>query len=99
MKELNQRELAFLEMMMKFHSGIENVVSSKELRHWGKGPEIREIIHNIRVAGYPIASCSKGYYYANSKAELAHTLNRVSSYIREMEKMKDGLLKAYDKLS
>lgn len=97
--QLNNLELSFLENMMEFHSGKENVVPSRKLRHWGTGPEVRKIIHNLRVAGYPIASCTKGYYYANSKAELNHTLNRVSSYIREMEKMREGLQKAYKNLN
>lgn len=91
-------ELSFLEYLKTYHSGYENVVPNKRLRHWGHAPDVRGIIHNLRVAGYPIASCGKGYYYANSKAELAHTLNRVDSYIREMEEMREGLTKAYIKL-
>ena len=49
-----------------------------------KGTEIRRQINRLRNAGVPIASGQDGYFYANNREELQHTINCFYSRIGEM---------------
>lgn len=66
--------------------GHKNVVSSRELeRALGiSGNELRRKINRLRQEAEPIAADRRGYYYAETAAEVYAT-------IRSLEKMRSGL--------
>ena len=66
--------------------GHKNVVSSLELeRALGiSGNELRRKINQLRQEAVPIAADRRGYYYAETAAEVYAT-------IRSLEKMRSGL--------
>lgn len=66
--------------------GHKNVVSSRELeRALGiSGNELRRHINRLRRGTVPIAADQRGYYYAETAAEVYAT-------IRSLEKMRSGL--------
>ena len=66
--------------------GRRNVISSRELeRVLGiSGNELRRKINRLRQEAVPIAADRRGYYYAETAAEVYAT-------IRSLEKMRSGL--------
>ena len=66
--------------------GRRNVISSRELeRALGiSGNELRRKINRLRQEAVPIAADRRGYYYAETAAEVYAT-------IRNLEKMRSGL--------
>ena len=66
--------------------GRRNVISSRELeRVLGiSGNELRRKINQLRQEAVPIAADRRGYYYAETAAEVYAT-------IRSLEKMRSGL--------
>ena len=66
--------------------GRRNVISSRELeRALGiSGNELRRKINQLRQEAVPIAADRRGYYYAETAAEVYAT-------IRSLEKMRSGL--------
>lgn len=59
------------------------------------GSQVRADIHSLRKQGVPIASDNGGYFYAQNKDELKHTINSFYSRIAEMYQAIKGLESAY----
>lgn len=59
--------------MESWNVGEENAVTSKmiEEEFFISSPRLRAIIHYLREIGVPICSSGRGYYYANTRGELA----------------------------
>ena len=74
--------------------GHKNVVSSRELeRALGiSGNELRRHINRLRRGTVPIAADQRGYYYAETAAEVYATIRLLRQMaIRSLEKMRSGL--------
>lgn len=59
--------------------------------------QVRAIIHDLRVAGYPIASSTDepaGYFRATTAADLRATVQQFSSRVLHMDKARLGLNRA-----
>ena len=73
-----------------------NPVFSKKIESYFdvSGSEVRQIVLHLRRCGYPIASCSKGYFWAENSQQLAQTIHhleqRKSSIAYTIEKMKQA---------
>ena len=73
-----------------------NPVLSKKVEGYFdiSGSEVRQIVLYLRRCGYPIASCSKGYFWAESPEQLAPTIHhleqRKSSIAYTLSKMRDA---------
>lgn len=52
-------------------------IKSKDLEELTKlkGSQVRAKIRKLRLSGAPILSDNEGYYYANNRSELQHTIN------------------------
>ena len=73
------REAIFIELILN-HVGKENAIHSRvfEQRYDISGRTLRDMISSLRrIEGYPICSCSKGYFYPETKAELDDTVRRM----------------------
>lgn len=79
----NETIARYLEIGCK---GRENVISSRELERALSisGNELRRRINRLRRDTVPIAADQRGYYYAETAAEVYDT-------IRSMQKMRGGL--------
>lgn len=75
--------------------GKENAIVSKKLNMFGPGTFIRASIHRLRLAGLPICSCSKGYYWAETSTELKQTVDFIASYLRNLEDVHQAVLDTY----
>ena len=66
-----------------FHCGEQYAAVSRELEMaFGiKGAELRALINALRRDGVPICSNEKGYFYAETDAELLRTIRHMSSRI------------------
>ena len=76
----------------------DNPIYSKTLeQQFGvKGIVIRHIIRELRLEGHPIASGSKGYFYAKYKTELQPTIDSLKSRGMDMLATADKLNKVYE---
>lgn len=81
---------------IKLH-GINNPIFSSILEEEFKitGSELREIIHNLRLSGEPIASNSLGYYYAKDYTEIIGTINMLASREAKIREVRLALEKVF----
>lgn len=78
------------------HLGERNVVSSRELESLFqiRGPDLRDIINNLRSGGIPICSNRKGYFFAETEEELDGTVRQLRSRIKKIALAERGLIRA-----
>ena len=78
-----------------FHCGEQYAAVSRELEMaFGiKGAELRALINALRRDGVPICSNEKGYFYAETDAELLQTIRHMSSRIAGISGAIRGLKK------
>lgn len=76
---------------IKAHNGIS--ISARTLSKSFGIPEatIRKMINLARSEGYPICSCSKGYYYSKDNKEIEKTILSLSHRIGSMQRAILGL--------
>ena len=77
--------------------GEENAKTMKELRGINSR-DMRFLVSELRVKGYPICSGHKGYWLGKDLDELNRTINNISSRRFEMGRVVNGLKKSQDKL-
>ena len=66
-----------------------------------EGADLRALIHELRVAGFPICASTSGYYFAQNKAELDNFIGRLENRKTTgsggyLKKNKDGRKTAQD---
>ena len=54
--------------------------------------QVRKMIHDMRLEGYPIGSCHRGYYILTNEVELLDTVRHLNSRIKEIRNAVDSLL-------
>lgn len=54
--------------------------------------DIRKLINQARCEGYPICSCTKGYFYSTNKADIVETIHSLNSRTIAVGKAISGLL-------
>ena len=81
-----------------YHLGEKNAISSRELEHVFqiRGSELRREVNSLRGADVPICSCDSGYYYAETEAELVHTIRQMQSRIKRIAFAERGLVRALE---
>jgi hypothetical protein len=89
---------AFAQWMIAYHTGKDQVVTARQMTQWGRGVDIREMVHNLRLKGHPICSGSTGYYYGTTSDDLDATINIMQSRINEITRVKNALSKTYRKM-
>ena len=77
--------------------GTDNPVYSVELEKKYKfsGFVVRDCVREFRREGHPIASGSKGYFYAKYRTELVPTINSLRSRAKDLLKTADRLESVY----
>jgi hypothetical protein len=53
---------------------------------------VRKMVHKMRLAGYPVGSCVRGYYVITNEVELLDTVRHLNSRIKEIRDAVDALL-------
>src|SRR5690625_2838580 len=95
MIELTSEEEILLETLKEYHIGKLEAITSKNLRHIGTPRDIRSMVNNLRVLGYPICSGQNGYYYAKDSSELEQTMNFLKGYLDNIKRAHDGIRDTY----
>ena len=62
------------------------------------GSEVRAIVSLLRIKSYPIASGSKGYWWAVRSCELASTREHIQGRYRRLQAVDEGLERAQNNL-
>lgn len=83
------------EYLQKYHLGKHQAIVSRNLKTFGNGVCIREAVHALRVAGVPICSGNKGYWFAEDLSEIVDTLKSLSSRVEQIEEAHYGLRETY----
>lgn len=96
--KLTETEKTFAEWLKEAHTGQQSAVTAKEMSHWGKGVQIREMVHRLRVNGYPICSGEEGYYYAETRKDVERTLNSLRSRYNSILNAYNGLHNGMEQL-
>ena len=88
------RQTAIREYLRKNHTGKDRAIHSGELQQLFclDGRTLRRIIHNLRSDGAPICSDQHGYYYADTQAEINHTVSRLNTLVTKISNARTGLL-------
>lgn len=83
----------FEKYMQTEHKGKAKAVFSKELERFFhcKGTEIRRMVNELRTKGVPICSCSRGYYYAESRSDIEETIAHLDGRVSKIKAAQDGL--------
>lgn len=76
------------------YRGRSNAVKSANIeRRLGiPGTMVRAIISELRKNGYPIGSCSKGYYWCNTQKELSTTIMSLRQRADEIMLAVNGMM-------
>ena len=88
--------LDWIDIKLMAHVTKENPITSQGLKLVKNisGPEVRAIIHHLRVVkNRPIASCGKGYFTAHSPEELDDTIKHLDQRINSIDEVKNALVK------
>jgi hypothetical protein len=83
--------IQFADWLKQYHSGKDNAVLARNMKHWGTRRAIRLYVHELRRRGYPICSGGSGYYYAGDTVELDATLSFLDSMAHDLQKVISGL--------
>lgn len=73
---------------------IEDVLSG-QFKMKIKGVQVRSIVSYLRSQGHPIASTSKGYFYARSYSEIEDTVKHLKQRKAKLTKVIDCLEKSF----
>ena len=81
--------------MKNEHTGRENAIKSKALEgiFHCKGIEIRHMVNELRCLGVPICSCSQGYFYSTSAADVRDTIKHLEGRANKIKAAHDGMQK------
>jgi hypothetical protein len=71
--------------------GKEEAIKGCELEEMADVLQIRTYINYLRKEGFPIGSCSSGYYYITSQEEFIETNSGIRRRIQSMEDALEGL--------
>ncbi|WP_312906862.1 hypothetical protein [Tissierella praeacuta] len=88
----------FLVYIKEYHTGKQKAVSSAYLqnRFCISSRTVRILVNQLRNDGNPICSGDNGYYYATNREELFASIRQMTSRIREISKVRRGLVKALE---
>lgn len=80
--------------------GKKNRITAKQISECLglEGSEIRTLIHNLRLEGYPIGSDNDGYWICTDASELNGTINQLASRMHRISEVRDALLKTRTKM-
>ena len=62
------------------------------------GADMRQVIHALRVKGFPICASGKGYWWPKDQAELQTYIDSLQARINEQEDALEGLQKGFEQL-
>lgn len=87
--------MTFEKYMKKEHTGKDNAIKSKALESifHCKGIDIRHMVNELRCLGVPICSCSQGYYYSTSAADVRETIKHLEGRVNKIKAAQDGMQK------
>lgn len=76
--------------------GIDEPIKSPEIEEALSisGVEVRAIVSSLRKSGEPIASTSKGYYWATKPSELETTIGHIEGRMHKLGSVREGLVNA-----
>lgn len=91
-------EHKFSTYIKEYHTGKEKAVSSAYLQNrlCISSRTVRRLVNQLRNDGSPICSGDKGYYYASDREELIASIRQMTSRIKEISKVRRGLIKALE---
>jgi len=72
-------------MVYNYHSGRERAIGGREIGRLKKLKlrEVTELVHEVRQAGFLLASCTEGYFYPLTRAEKEEYLARERGRVRD----------------
>jgi len=56
---------------------LETYFTQKGVHGTVSGPSVRKVISHARLCGYPVGSCSKGYFWATTREEIQTTIDHL----------------------
>lgn len=59
---------------------------------------VRDMVHTLRVAGYPIAGSGKGYWWATDPDDLDQTVDSLEKRARSIQAMADAVKETQAKM-
>lgn len=84
--KLAKHEKQFLDIL---RTGKRNAIKARNINMCDR--EIREIVSNLRIKGYPVCSDHNGYYLAENKEELHKTICLLASKANTLNNVVAGL--------
>lgn len=88
---ISDLEIEFAVALSEAARGEDNARTVSDLAAWGKPVDIRTMVHRLRVAGVPICSGRRGYYYAKSLVDIKRTVANLESRVSALNKAINGL--------
>ena len=87
--------MTFEKYMKNEHTGREIAIKSKALEgiFHCKGIEIRHMVNELRCLRVPICSCSQGYFYSTSAADVRDTIKHLEGRANKIKAAHDGMQK------
>lgn len=87
---------SFRKYIKKHHTGIDNVITCKDLHRHFKVSEatVREYVVTLRKNGTPICSCRFGYYYPETHTDVMETVTRFNKYLLTLSATSSDMLRA-----
>ena len=94
MNIINSKKNMLYINLKKYHMGSEHSISGKELESviGVDRDTIQRMVRKLRMEGVPICSSHLGYFYAETRQEIAETISRFNRHIATMMETEDRLL-------
>lgn len=95
-KTRNSKYRKILNILKQYHTGLDSPVTGKELGTTlgVTSKAVQKLIRELRFQGQPICSSNTGYYYAETRQDIADTANRFSQHIASMIHTQQSLLQS-----
>jgi len=84
-------EEEFFVDFLGFYRGKENAVPARRIFGFGPSRNIRRIVNDLRSKGFPVASCSRGYYLPKNEQEIEEIISFLKSYVTAIQKAISGI--------
>ena len=84
--------------LQDYHTGVAKAVLAKDMEHFGSPRQIRVMVHDARLQGYPICSGAFGYYYAESAQDVYGVLKLMEAQALAVSAVCDKFRDVYEQM-
>ncbi len=92
---LSKTEQAVIKVLVEKATAKDPMIIATIGQEIGTTKGLRQVVHDLRLKGYPICQNGYGYYYARTTVELGNYIEKIERDLREETAELDGLRRSF----